>query len=101
VKAAPATDAAVEFIQTLSWDKLPDRALDVVKTAFIDTAGVMLAGVGMAPMHVLRSTLSSCSDDKGSATVVGGTARATAPDAALANGAAAHILDLDDWSLTS
>jgi hypothetical protein len=64
----------------------------------LDTIGVTLAGVTEPASRIVRTTLAPA--DHGC--VVWGTGqRSTAPDAALANGTAAHALDYDDMCFVS
>ncbi|MFI5178068.1 MAG: MmgE/PrpD family protein [Vicinamibacterales bacterium] len=67
--------------------------------AVLDTVGVTLAGVTESASRIVRTTLAPAGDH---GCVVWGTGlRTTAPDAALANGTAAHALDYDDMCFVS
>jgi len=66
------------------------RALDLLR----DHLGVALGGAGEASSVVLRRGLATLGP--GGATVLGTAERLPAPQAALANGAAAHALEMDD-----
>ena len=64
----------------------------------LDTIGVTLAGVTEPASRIVRDAIAPA--DRGC--VVWGTGlRSTAPDAALANGTAAHALDYDDMCFVS
>ena len=66
--------------------------------AVLDTIGVTLAGVTEPASRIVRTTLAPAEHG----CVVWGTGqRSTAPDAALANGTAAHALDYDDMCFVS
>jgi 2-methylcitrate dehydratase PrpD len=66
--------------------------------AVLDTIGVTLAGVSEPTSRIVRTALAP----EGHGCVVWGTVqRSTAPDAALANGTAAHALDYDDMCFVS
>ena len=69
------------------------------RAALVDTVGVTLAGaIEPASRIVQRAILSPAG---GACTVVGVRARASAEQAALANGTAAHALDYDDMCFVS
>jgi 2-methylcitrate dehydratase PrpD len=67
--------------------------------AFCDTLGVILAGIGEAAPTAVRATLGR--GVSGSSRILGTADRTSAPDAALANGVAAHALDYDDMCFVS
>jgi len=67
--------------------------------AVMDTVGVALAGLSEPAAAIVRGTLTTSPHAPSS--VWGTGARATAPDAALANGTAAHALDYDDMCFVS
>jgi len=76
----------------------PPDARRAAARALLDTVGVALAGAAepaaRAVQRVVEATVGSC-------TVLGVATRATAADAALANGTAAHALDYDDMCFVS
>jgi 2-methylcitrate dehydratase PrpD len=76
----------------------PADARNRAAAAVLDTIGVTLAGVDEPAARIVRTTLAAA--DRG-CVVWGAGVRATAPDAALANGTAAHALDYDDMCFVS
>ena len=77
----------------------PAIGLSRAASAFLDTVGVTLAG---AAEPVGRSMQRVIATNGGAAcTVLGAAVRASATDAALANGTAAHALDYDDMCFVS
>ena len=77
----------------------PAEARARAAAAVLDTVGVALAGAIEPAARVVQSILSA---DGGPGVPIWGTRlRATAPDAALANGTAAHALDYDDMCFVS
>jgi 2-methylcitrate dehydratase PrpD len=67
--------------------------------AFLDTAGVILAGVPEDACRIVRSVIA---DESSGASVVLGTGSLAPPSlAAFANGTAAHALDFDDMCFVS
>jgi 2-methylcitrate dehydratase PrpD len=78
---------------------VPVAARERAATAFTDTIGVMLAGVGEPAARIAQSF--AAEDGAGQCRVVG-TPITTSPElAALANGVAAHALDYDDMCFVS
>ena len=95
-KVVPSLQKIAEFATT---GTPPPDARKRAAAAVLDTIGVTLAGVPEPASRIVLSTVSS-GVDHGS--VVWGTkVRAPAPDAALANGTAAHALDYDDMCFVS
>ena len=77
----------------------PAEARARATAAVIDTIGVALAGTAEPASRIVRETITTA---VGAVCSVWGTdARASAPDAALANGTAAHALDYDDMCFVS
>jgi 2-methylcitrate dehydratase PrpD len=75
----------------------PDSARKRAADAFCDTTGVILAGVVEPAARIVRGTL----DGHGRCHLLGTSRQASAGDAALANGVAAHALDYDDMCFVS
>lgn len=91
----PALERIARFIATAT---PPHDARMRAAAAMLDIIGVTLAGVTEPASRIVRTTLAPA--DHGC--VVWGTGqRSTAPDAALANGTAAHALDYDDMCFVS
>jgi 2-methylcitrate dehydratase PrpD len=67
--------------------------------AVLDTVGVTLAGAVEPASRIVQRTIDPRAD--GPCGVIGTAARASAADAALANGTAAHALDFDDMCFVS
>src|SRR3954451_11118776 len=94
--AAPgATAAVVAASRTLVEGELPGDVATVARQAVLDWLGVTFAGAGEPLAGMLAAELAG----DGEATLVGRTARASAPMAALVNGATSHALDFDDTHL--
>jgi len=84
------------FVTEFPASSIPSDAIERAKLALIDFTGVAIAGstepvAKIIAKHIARSA-------RGSATVIGGSFRAAAADAALANAVAGHALDFDDSS---
>ncbi len=82
-----------KFVAGLRYKDIPKEAISFIHIGFTDCVGVMLAGAVEPPPQILRSTLAPSG---GESTLLFGEGRASAPDAAWINGAAAHALDFDD-----
>jgi len=76
----------------------PSAARVTAARAVLDTIGVALAGAGEPAARAVQRVIEKT---QGSCTVLGLASRATAGDAALANGTAAHALDYDDMCFVS
>src|SRR4051812_30289626 len=94
-----ASDPAVEyadFTASLSFDRLPDGVVEVLKRIVLDTLGTTLAGgtLGSGCLEVLQAARAT--GGAGASTIIGYGDQVGAPLAALANGAMAHALNYDD-----
>jgi len=87
--------AVVDAIRT---EPLADAVRRRAGELLLDHLGVVLGGAGEESSVVVRRALASLGTH-GDATVVGTRARMAPPHAALANGAAAHALEMDDTHL--
>src|SRR5438034_6688629 len=67
--------------------------------AVLDTIGVTLAGASEPAARIVQAVVSAEGGD--ACRILGTVARASAPNAALANGTAAHALDYDDMCFVS
>ena len=77
----------------------PPLARTRAAAAILDTVGVTLAGASEPAGRIVQETIAHDGGD--ACTVIGGSARASATSAALANGTAAHALDYDDMCFVS
>src|SRR5439155_25405267 len=76
----------------------PTAARDAAARAVLDTIGVALAGAAEPAARAVQRVVT---DSRGPCTILGLAVRASAGDAALANGTAAHALDYDDMCFVS
>ncbi|MBI3938736.1 MAG: MmgE/PrpD family protein [Betaproteobacteria bacterium] len=84
-------------IQAMRYQDLPPEAARWAKVGILDTVGVTLAGSREDAARFVERTLGPVS---GPSLVFGCNRRASALDAALVNGTAAHALDFDDCNNT-
>jgi len=89
------TQRLASFVTDTSVALLPRELLSCAGDAFLDTVGVGLAGT-LEPASEIALRWVEEVGGKGVASVWGRRVRASAADAAFANGIAAHALDFDD-----
>jgi 2-methylcitrate dehydratase PrpD len=77
----------------------PAAARAAAARAFLDTVGVTLAGAAEPAARIVQDVIAA--DGAGPCIVIGTASRASAGNAALANGTAAHALDYDDMCFVS
>lgn len=89
---------AADFIAAINPAMMPPRCIDVARMGMADCVGVMIAGANeQAPRIVAKLVATSTSND--AAPEIPSGRNLSAPDAALVNGVAAHVLDYDDVAL--
>jgi 2-methylcitrate dehydratase PrpD len=96
-----ATRAVVEFVTTARLGAFPPDVVAQAKRCLIDGFAMVLSGSTVKGSEIIRRHLRSMAGGS-SATVLGPERmRATASQAALANGAAGHAMDFDDTQLST
>ncbi len=86
-----------EFVASLEFTRLPAQAVETVKRGAIDCVGVLFAGRGEPVVRILQKEIGAGRGDE--ARVLFTSQKASSPDAALVNAAAAHALDYDDTGI--
>jgi len=89
----PLTQELGQFAAALSFDKLPEQAIETARLGIIDTIGTMIAGAHDPAPQLLRRGLDPTS---GPASLYFSGDNCAAPEAAWINGTAGHALDYDD-----
>ncbi len=89
------TDKFAEFIVKTNFKDIPKETIAIAKEHILDTIGTTLAGSAEPPGVIMREFLKEIGGTPESG-VVGAGFRSSAPNAALANGTMAHVLDYDD-----
>src|SRR5471032_2733607 len=84
-----------QFVVKTRTNEIPDAAFGAARDAFIDTLGVALAGT-CEPAADIAARWVEENGGRVRATLWGRTVRASAAEAAFANGISAHALDFDD-----
>jgi aconitate decarboxylase len=87
------------FASAPPFSAVTDETASIIRGGFIDTTATMIAGRSEPVVDILREHLSDRIGARGEASVLFGNVRASAADAALINGTAAHALDYDDVAL--
>ncbi|UXU74786.1 MULTISPECIES: MmgE/PrpD family protein [unclassified Paracoccus (in: a-proteobacteria)] len=90
--ASPHFQELTAFCGSLTLDMLPDRVVRRGVWHLLDTMGAALAGTCSVEFRNLRNLVAP----DGPARLLGGGQGTTARDAALVNGVAAHVFELDD-----
>jgi len=90
-----ATERIAHFVAETRLETLSAEVVTAAKRAVLDTLGVTLAGAAEEGSRLLLDSLSATAD-AGPAHIFGTDLRASASQAALANGALGHALDFDD-----
>ena len=85
------TGKFADFITITHYEKLPKKVIDQAKLCFLDFLGVTLKGSKTRSSLAINSIVK-----EGNESTIIGHKKADALDSALANGIAAHSLDLDD-----
>lgn len=93
------TEQLADFIAHPERLVLDDKVLRTVRTGFVDTVGVMLAGRDEPVTHIVRKFVESRHSTRQDARLLLGAHRAPTRDAALVNATSGHALDYDDVGL--
>lgn len=92
------TKKAAEFIAGFDMASAPAEALHAARIGIVDCVGVMLAGAREPAVELVANIATPLPGSNDAPRAVNGTCY-SAPDAALINGVAAHVLDFDDVAL--
>jgi len=84
-----------EHVAAMRYEDLPPEAVYWSRIAVLDTIGVALAGSAEAAPRIVEEVL-ELKPGSGPSLILGGKRRVGPLDAALVNGAAAHVLDYDN-----
>lgn len=93
------TAALARFVCAPPFDTVPPDVAGTIRNGFIDTIATLVAGRDEPLVAILRKHAGERIGTSGEASVLLGPLRASAADAALINGTAAHALDYDDVAL--
>lgn len=94
------TEALARFVHEPAFpDVLPAQAVGIVKTGFADTLSTMIAGRDEPVVSIARQFVAARHPSSGASSVLLGSQRLNAADAAFINATAGHALDFDDVAL--
>lgn len=88
------TEKLIEFCQELGWRDIPPEVRQAAKRHFLDTMGVVIAGMQRDVAQKVASTLQQIGPE--GIRPPSSSSRLTRPDCAYLAGVAAHGLELDD-----
>jgi 2-methylcitrate dehydratase PrpD len=92
------TRQSANFVAGLKPSDLPSGCIEAARIGIVDCIGVMIAGATEQPVRIVSSMVSASTQNDAAPEIPGGR-NLDAPDAALVNGVAAHVLDYDDVAL--
>ncbi len=88
------SQSIANFIVKTRFDDLPEETAEFTKICILDWLGSAIAGKDMKPIKIIDDMVKDLGGAPQSTLVTGGTSSVT--NAALVNGAASHIVELDD-----
>src|SRR5687768_16077248 len=91
--------AALERFASGEPPRLPDHAVAIIRSGFIDTVATIIAGREEPVVQIVRRRAPEKAGASGEASILLGGDRLPASEAALVNGTAGHALDYDDVAL--
>jgi 2-methylcitrate dehydratase PrpD len=94
--AKSASELLSEFLAGLCFEALPSQVVARTEEAFVDWFACSLAGRGARPIRILEQFCSTMGPDRGPCQILVSRAQTSALFAALVNGAASHIVEMDD-----
>lgn len=92
------TQKAAQFVADFDVGSAPAEALHAARIGIVDCVGVMLAGAREPAVELMANIATPVPGSNEAPRAVNGVSYG-APDAALVNGVAAHVLDFDDVAL--
>jgi len=93
------TEELARFASRPPFSAPPDAAARIIRSGFIDTVAMMIAGRNEPVVRIVRQHSEARGSSACEASVLLTAQRLAAEDAALINGTAAHALDYDDVAL--
>lgn len=86
--------ALATYHAKLTYEDLPEEVISFAKLCILDYFGSALAGVDKQPIQMISETINEMGGNPQATLVTGG--KSSVLNAALVNGAASHIVELDD-----
>jgi aconitate decarboxylase len=94
------TDSLSRFVASPPFGELPERAITIVQSGFIDTIATMIAGRREPVVGIIQQFVEEKRSAAREARVILSRDAVASADAALINGTAGHALDYDDVALS-
>ena len=91
-------EQAAQFVATINTASVPQSCIDAARTGIADCVGTMIAGANEPAPRIVAKLVPASTSNEGAPEIPSGR-NLSAPDAALVNGVAAHVLDYDDVAL--
>jgi 2-methylcitrate dehydratase PrpD len=92
------TKQAAEFVASVQPHSIPPRCFEVARIGIADCVATMIAGASEPAAAIVRTLVADGSGGEAAPEIPSGRPLA-APDAALVNGVAGHVLDYDDVAM--
>jgi 2-methylcitrate dehydratase PrpD len=92
------TRQTAEFVASLRPQAIPASCIEAARVSIADCVAVMIAGASEDAPRLVAAMVPTSTTNEGAPEVPSGR-NLSAPDAALVNGVAAHVLDYDDVAL--
>lgn len=94
------TKQVADFAAAIKVSDIPARGIEAATIGIADCVGVLIAGAGEEAVRIVATTVPLSSSAEDAAPEIPSGRSLSAPDAALVNGVAAHVLDYDDVALS-
>jgi 2-methylcitrate dehydratase PrpD len=94
------TRTIAAFVSRIEFDVIPRRCIEAATIGFTDCMGVMIAGADEQAVRIVAAMAESVERPDAACQIPSGRLL-SAPDAALVNGVAAHVLDYDDVAMAA
>lgn len=88
-----------KFVNKTKYEDLPQEVIDFTKLCILDWLGCALIGKDKKPIQIIQEFVEEMGGNQQATLVTGG--KSSVVNAALVNGAASHIIELDDIHKTS
>ena len=88
-----------EYIHDIKYEDLPKDVVEFTKLCILDFFGSAIAGSTKKPIKIMEEMVRELGGEPQATLMIGG--RNSITNAALVNGAASHIMELDDIHKTS
>jgi 2-methylcitrate dehydratase PrpD len=88
------SSSLAQFVVNTKYEDLPEEVIEFTKVCILDWLGSALAGADKAPIQMIKEMVTELGGEEQATLVTGGKSSVT--NACLVNGAASHIVELDD-----